>query len=108
MENSQYKVSIVGMKFCASKETLQSLSVGDALVLEREPENKFDKNAILAKTTDGKPIGHFSADWSAIFAPKIDIGMTYSATILDIQRSVIHANVKRDNFDIEILYDFFA
>lgn len=108
VRRSEYKVSIVGMKFCASKETLQSLSVGDALVLEREPENKFDKNAILAKTTDGKPIGHFSADWSAIFAPKIDIGMTYSATISDIQRSVIHANVKRVNFDTKILYDFFA
>lgn len=103
-----YEVSIVGMKFCASKETLQSLTVGDNLLLEREPKNRFDKNAILVKTMSGAPIGHFCADWAAVFAPKMDIGMTYHAKISDIQRSAICATVRRSNFDAEILYDFFT
>lgn len=102
------KVSVVGMKFCASEETLQSLEVGDELDLEREPENRFDKNAVLVKTKDNAPIGHFCADWAAVFAPKMDVGMTYSAEISDIQSSVIHARVQRSNPDEECLYDFFA
>lgn len=102
------KVSVVGMKFCASEETLQSLEVGDELDLEREPENRFDSNAVLVKTKDNSPIGHFCADWAAVFAPKMDVGMTYHTEILDIQIGVIHVTVQRSNPDEELVYDIFT
>ena len=99
-------VSIVGMKFCASKDTLKNLTVGDSLILEREPENKYDKNAILVKNSCGFPVGHISGDWAAVYAPKMDAGMTYHAEIVEIQPSSIHAKVRRENIHAEILYAF--
>lgn len=100
-------VSIVGMKFSANKETLHRLSTGDTLFFEREPNNSFDKNAILVKTKAGEPVGHVSGDWTAVYAPKLDVGMTYRVIVTSIQPRVIHVEVKRDNSDKEILYSFF-
>ena len=100
-------VSIVGMKFCANKETLHRLSTGDTLFFEREPNNSFDKNAILVKTEAGEPVGHVSGDWTSVYAPKMDVGMTYRVIVTSIQPRVIHVEVKRDNSDKEILYSFF-
>ena len=102
-----YAVSIIGMKFCAGTETLQALKIGDELILQRESDNSFDRNAILAKTTDDSPVGHVCADWAAVFAPKMDVGMTYHAEISDIQRSAIRVRVRRSNYEEDILYDFF-
>lgn len=99
-------VSIVGMKFCASKDTLKNLTIGDSLILEREPENKYDKNAILVKNSCWFPVGHISGDWAAVYAPKMDAGMTYHAEIVEIQPSSIHAKVRRENIHAEILYAF--
>ena len=95
------------MKFCANKETLHRLSTGDTLFFEREPNNSFDKNAILVKTEAGEPVGHVSGDWTAVYAPKMDVGMTYRVIVTSIQPRVIHVEVKRDNLDKEILYSFF-
>lgn len=100
-------VSIVGMKFCASKETLKNLAKGDSVIFEREPNNKYDRNSILVRNLNGDPIGHICGDWAAVYAPKIDIGMTYQALITSIQPTSIHISVKRSNMESEILYDFF-
>lgn len=100
-------VSIVGMKFCASKETLKKLANGDPVIFEREPNNKYDRNAILVRNLAGDQLGHICGDWAAVYAPKIDVGMTYQAVITSIQPTSIHINVKRSNMEAEILYDFF-
>lgn len=101
------KVAIVGMKFCSDKTTISSLNVGDVLVLKREPDNQFDRNAILVLTAAEKPIGHLSGDWAAVYAPKIDCGMEYAATIIDIQPKVITVKMWRTNPEKEALYECF-
>lgn len=101
------KVAIVGMKFCADKVTISRLSKGHSLTFKREPDNQFDRNAILVQTEDGKPIGHLSGDWAAVYAPKMDCGMKYSATVFDIQPKVIIAKMWRTNTEEEVLYDCF-
>ena len=101
------KVTIVGMEFCADKITISNLCKGDGLIFKREPDNQFDRNAILALTVDKKPIGHLSGDWAAVYAPKMDCGMEYTATVFDIQPKVITAKMWRTNLGKEILYDCF-
>ena len=101
------KVAIVGMKFCADKVTISRLSKGHSLTFKREPDNQFDRNAILVQTEDGKPIGHLSGDWAAVYAPKMDCGMKYSATVFDIQPKVIIAKMWRTNTEEEVLYECF-
>ena len=101
------KVAIVGMKFCADKVTISRLSKGHSLTFKREPDNQFDRNAILVQTEDGKPIGHLSGDWAAVYAPKMDCGMKYSATVFDIQPKVIIAKMWRTNTEEDVLYERF-
>ena len=95
------------MKFCADKVTISRLSKGHSLTFKREPDNQFDRNAILVQTEDGKPIGHLSGDWAAVYAPKMDCGMKYSATVFDIQPKVIIAKMWRTNTEEEVLYECF-
>ena len=101
------EVAIVGMKFCADKITISNLCKGDSLIFKREPDNQFDRNAILALTVAEKPIGHLSGDWAAVYAPKIDCGMEYAATIIDIQPKVITVKMWRTNPEKEALYECF-
>ena len=46
------------------------------LVLQREPRNKHDKNAIAVKTgtvrRPGEQLGHVARDWAAWLAPVLD------------------------------------
>lgn len=99
-------INIVGMRFCASKQTLNSIQVGSVLNFIREPENKYDKNAILALTEDGNPLGHVSSDWAFIYAVKMDLGMQFIAEVSSIEAKVIRAKIHRLNMDDTILYDY--
>lgn len=100
-------VTIVGMRFCADKRTISHLKKEDILAFKREPNNEFDRNAILVITEDGSPIGHLSGDWAAVYAPKMDCGMEYTATIFDVQPKVITAKMWRSNPDKEAFYECF-
>ena len=77
------------------------------MAFKREPNNEFDRNAILVITEDGSPIGHLSGDWAAVYAPKMDCGMEYTATIFDVQPKVITAKMWRSNPDKEAFYECF-
>lgn len=101
-------IPLVGMKFCASSATINALEIGDTVLFKREPDNKYDKYAILATTEQGTPIGHVGSDWSFIYASKMDIGMEYVATIKEKSAKVIKVKICRKNTDKEIIYDFFA
>ena len=99
-------INIVGMRFCASKQTLNSIQVGSVLNFIREPENKYDKNAILVLTEDGNPLGHVSSDWAFIYAVKMDLGMQFIAEVSSIEAKVIRTKIQRLNVDDTILYDY--
>ncbi len=107
MKQYSETIPIVGMRFCASANMLNSLRVGDIVLFKREPENKYDKYAILALTENGEPIGHVASDWSFIYASKMDLGMEYSAKISKISANSIQIRISRTNTDRYVVYEFF-
>lgn len=99
-------LQIVGLNFGVRKQTFKTLKTGDQVIFKRDPQNTYDINAILALTDGNKEIGFISGDWAVIYAPKLDLGMTFDAEIASIEPKVINIKVKRNNPETEILYDF--
>lgn len=100
------RIQIVGINYKNRAENVKRLSVNQELVFERDKENKFDKNAILVKTTDGNEIGFMAADWACVYAPKIDLGMKFIAHVESIEAKKVCVFVSRSNPEEIILWDF--
>lgn len=99
-------LQVVGLNFGSRKNTVKHLKIGQSVKLIRDSGNKFDKNAILCFTEDMQEIGFVSSDWACIYAPKIDMGMSFSATVTNIQPKKIDISVIRTNQEEMILWDF--
>lgn len=56
------------------EEMEQYLNVEDKLDFFREPDNQYDKQAIVIKTTDGVKIGYVPKQDNVIFARLMDAG----------------------------------
>jgi len=60
-----FNTKIVGTSFEGRQEYLKQLKTGDVLVLECEPTNSFDKNAIKVLTEKGVHLGYIPKDTAA-------------------------------------------
>lgn len=96
------EVAVVGLTFFRAQ-----LREGMNLRFFREPDNEYDGNAILATGEDGTPIGHLSAEWAAIYAPKMDAGMKYRGVVKELTSKVMFVDMERENKGEIILYDLF-
>ena len=56
------------------EELEQYLNIEDKLVFLREPDNQYDKQAIVIKTEDGVKIGYVPKQDNVIFARLMDAG----------------------------------
>jgi hypothetical protein len=63
------------------REGCQSLTVGDTVSLEREPDNVHDGNAILVFTQDGMELGYVPREDAREMAPLLDAGAEVEATV---------------------------
>ena len=74
-------------------EGVSSLTVGDALQMQRE-ENKFDDFTILVKTTAGIPVGYIPEQDSPVFARLLDAGKALCAKVADVERGGVIPRVR--------------
>jgi hypothetical protein len=63
------------------REGCASLDVGEAVVLEREPDNSHDGNAILVLTQGGTELGYVPRELAKQMAPLLDAGADVEATV---------------------------
>ena len=63
----------------------KKITVGDTLVLKREPRNKFDSLAIRVETVEGVNIGYVPREKNGILARLMDAGKLVVAKIRDKQ-----------------------
>lgn len=63
------------------REGCESLQVGDDLVLEREPDNIHDENAILVLSVDDTELGYVPRQDAKLMAPLLDSGAEAKATV---------------------------
>jgi hypothetical protein len=74
-------IELAGTQYEGRIGRIEKVSVGDTVSLVREPNNKYDANAIDVQNAEGS-LGHLSADACAILAPLLDNdGITYTAKI---------------------------
>lgn len=100
------KLPITGIAYGNRRKTLQTLKVGDQIVLCRDPENAFDSNAIIAKSIDGEEIGYLAADWACVYAPKMDLGIEYECHLLGTEQKKAVISAMCANPDMIMSLDF--
>lgn len=83
--------AVVGESFANDDGTsrqaiIDECIVGEAILLEAEPTNRFDPHAVaVRRAADRRQIGHIKRDVAERFLEQCDSGYIYSASIADIR-----------------------
>lgn len=98
-----HQVDVVGLKFRWKRDARRALaaSIGAnglaGIRLVREPDNKYDGNAIMvllpARLHGGKQLGYVRKDSAALLTPKLDTGT------LKIAKAVLVELLEDDDFN---------
>ena len=82
-----HDVVIRGMHFRGqeAKDYAQNMQPGDKLTLKREPENRFDENAIMTITPEGMHLGYIGKEYAGWLAGWLDEGHKYIAVCQEVQ-----------------------
>lgn len=64
-----------GTRYGDRTEQIESLSVGDQLHVERDPDNQYNGNNFIIKTEKDKDVGNMPAELCNVIAPLYDLGM---------------------------------
>lgn len=67
-------VKVVGVTFDNRQATIARLMPGQGVTLQREPDNRYDPNAVAVVTLDGAPAGYLPKVLAACLAPQMDAG----------------------------------
>ncbi|MDK2801395.1 MAG: hypothetical protein PWQ70_3014 [Clostridiales bacterium] len=103
---STENIPIVGITIKERVQNSKVLKIGDRIILQRDYNNVYDRNAIKALNENGGMVGYIAKEWASIYSDKIDLGMKYQATVKSIEAKVIYITVTRTNIDEDIAYDF--
>lgn len=74
------------------------LQIGDRLAFFREPENSYDAQAIVIKTTDGVKIGYVPRQDNVIFARLMDAGKLLFGKITEKEKKGKWVRISIDIF----------
>lgn len=99
-------IIVVGINYNGRKQYISKLSNGDELFYSREPENKYDHNAIQIKDKDGNMIGYISSDYANFYAPKMDYGIKYKIILKSIEENKLIISIKAENLDSLNINDY--
>ena len=83
------KLKVVGVTFTNEdtgiprQKILSQLDNSSAVFLEREPNNKFDKNAVKVMTLIGQ-VGYIGKDYASILSEMMDAGRVFKADIAEV------------------------
>lgn len=89
---------IVGVSFEGRQKIIPGLEQGQVLELEREPDNKFDKNAVKVMNGD-QQIGYIKKYLAVDLADAMDKGLIYKCFITCVTGDV------DKNFGVNIIIE---
>lgn len=93
----EFYTKVAGVTFDGRQRYIRQMRVGENIILEREPYNTYDKNAIKVINANGNQIGFIGKELAAQLAPKMDNGMRYTAVC-----TAITGNNPGDNCGVNI------
>jgi single-stranded-DNA-specific exonuclease len=79
-EASQFHTKLVGVSYEGRQDTIAGLKLGEELMLERQPQNPYDPNAIAVRY-GALQLGFIRKEIAKHIAPHIDAGARYRARI---------------------------
>ena len=72
---------VAGTSHIKDESALDELSEGDKLILQRDPDNRFDENAILVLDEKKRKLGYIPEKDNIVFARLMDAGKYLIAKI---------------------------
>jgi hypothetical protein len=73
---------VVGIRFSEERrDACEQVDVGEAVTLEREPDNPHDANAILVFSSDDSELGYVPREYASEMAPLLDDGAEVRAQV---------------------------
>ena len=79
---------VVGVTHDGRQEVVDRLWPGDEVILRREPNNLYDRNAIMVLRWNDEQIGYIERGLASTLAPKFDVyGKDVKAVITETRRS---------------------
>lgn len=72
---------IAGTTHIEDESVFDNLKEGDKLILQREPDNRFDENAILVLDPKSRKLGYIPEKDNIVFARLMDAGKYLTAKI---------------------------
>lgn len=93
------QATCVGANFrpAGTKDIIRTLSIGDELLVEREPDNAYDSNAVKVLTKDGDWIGYVAKESNMELAEHLDNGGEARVTIISFLSNI------KPHLEIELL-----
>lgn len=97
------KLKVVGVTFInedtgkSRQNILSKLNEESAVFLEREPNNKYDKNAVKVVTLLGQ-VGYIGKDYASIMAEMMDAGKIFRARVAEV-------DTYKGNYYMQIVVD---
>lgn len=85
-------VAVRGLTYGDRAGNARRLEVGDTVVLQREPDNPFDANAVRVLLADGADVGYVARDAARGLAARLDADpQAFDATVreLDVDRGLL-------------------
>ena len=76
---------VAGTGFIKDTSVFEGLKVGDTLALRREPDNRFDDNAILVLDGAERKLGYIPEKDNIVFARLMDAGKYLTAKIVRLE-----------------------
>src|ERR1019366_6181951 len=82
-----------GAQFGQRQANIQCCVTGDLVLLDREPNNPHDKNAIMVRRLNGQELGYVPAVDAVTLAPRIDAGeeLTYEVNWINSPSGEFHS-----------------
>ena len=93
---------VAGTSYIEDQDIFKDLKKGDTLILQREPENRFDGNAILVLDGQNRKLGYIPERDNIVFTRLMDAGKYLTAKVENV---ILDNTFRKINFSI-YLVDF--
>ena len=74
---------VAGTSYIEDESILEEIKEGDKLTLKREPDNRFDDNAILVFDEKSRKLGYIPEKDNIVVARRMDAGKYLTAKVVD-------------------------
>ena len=92
---------VAGTSHISDQSIFDDLKTGDKVILKREPDNRFDENAILVLDEKSRKLGYIPEKDNLVFTRLMDAGKYLTAKITDIDTDYAFVRISIDIYLVD-------